>query len=71
MDLEVYKRAASIQTEITRLESAKADLSSGSTITINYQGRSTDLTYDEEIRLEMIAAIKRKINCLTSKFESL
>lgn len=71
MDLEVYKRAASIQTEITRLESAKADLSSGCTITINYHDRITDLTYDEEIRHEMIEAIKRKINCLTNEFESL
>ena len=71
MDLEVYKKAANIQTEITRLENIKADLSSCCTISINYQGRVTDLTYDEEIRHEMIDAVKRKINCLTNEFESL
>lgn len=71
MDLEVYKRAANIQADITRLENIKADLSSCCVISINYQGRITDLTYDEAIRHEMIEVIKRQINCLVNEFESL
>ena len=71
MDLEVYKKAANIQADITRLENIKADLSSHCTISINYHGRTTDLTYDEDIRHEMKEVIKRQKNCLVNKFESL
>lgn len=71
MDLEVYKKAASIQAEITRLENVKADLSSSCVISIDYHGRITDLTYDENIRRAMLETVKIRIADLVKAFEAI
>lgn len=71
MELDKPRRIAAIRTELRRLKEIRADLTKGCTIIINYQGRTTDLTYDEEVRHEMLDAITRKVNCLVNEFESL
>lgn len=71
MDLEVYERATAIQAQINGLKATLDNLINGGTILIKYQEYTSDLTNIGEIKYEVIEAIKRKINCLTSDFESL
>lgn len=72
MDTEIYNKAKKIDKEITELQDCKLLLMKGCNIELlKYGKNSTILTFENDLRAQMIKYIEQRVDNLWKKFKEL
>lgn len=72
MEVEIYNKAKKIDKEISDLQDCKLLLMKGCNIELQKDGKSsTILTFENDLREQMIKYIEQRVDNLWKKFEEL